>query len=277
MFEVTLRKYHYLFIFIFFILISVSSKAQLVEEDPVEMQGVTIEDRLGEKIPLDLTFTDQDGKEVILADYFNNGKPVIVTLVYYNCPMLCTLVLNGMVDAMRSIDLEPGEDFTILTVSIDPRETPELSASKQYRYQEAFGKPVEKSWFFHTGDQENITQLADALGFKYYYEEKIDQYVHSAGIFLLTEEGTLSRVLYGINFPPNDLKLGLMEASEGKIGNTIDKLILYCFHYDPDAKGYVAFAGNIMKLGGAATLILLTVFVGTLWTRERLRRPAKAV
>ena len=262
-----------MFVFAF---LAPAASAQVVEEDPAEMRGVTIEDRLGESIPAGLTFTDHDGNAVTLDTYFNKSKPVVVTLVYYNCPMLCTLVLNGLTDAMRNTGLKPGEDFTIVTVSIDDRETPELSQNKRHRYEQAYGSSIDGGWYFHTGDQENIAKLADALGFRYYYDERIDQFVHPAGVFLLTEEGTISRVLYGISFPPRDLKLGLLEASEGKIGSAVDKLILYCFHYDPDAKGYVVFAGNVMKLGGLITLLVMGVFLTLLWRRDRNRRTTAA-
>ncbi|MFC1729467.1 SCO family protein [candidate division KSB1 bacterium] len=251
-----------------------AAEAQRIEDNPIEMQGVTIEERLGSRIPLNLRFINESGEVIRLHDYFDRGKPVIITLVYYNCPMLCTLVLNTLTEAMQNIDLTPGEDFSVATISIDQRETPELASAKKTRYEQVYGRPLHDGWHFHTGNEEDIQELADALGFQYYFDEKQDQFVHPAAAFVLTEDGTISRYLYGIDFNPRDLRLALLEASEGKIGSTVDRLILYCFHYDPEAKGYVVFAGNLMRIGGAVTLVLLSLLIGTLWLKERFKKSA---
>jgi protein SCO1/2 len=252
------------------------ASAQIADYAPAELEGIDVIEHLGDTIPPDLTFQDDTGKTVKLGDYFNRGKPVILILAYYECPMLCTLVLNGMSEGVSKLSWVPGADFQMVTVSIDPRETPDLAAGKKKVYLENLSKPVEgDGWAFLVGQESQSRALADALGFKYFYDEKTKQYGHPAVAFILTEEGKLSRYLYGIEFNPRDLKLALLEASEGKIGSTLDRIILYCYHYDADSQGYVVFATNVMKLGGAVTLVVLLVFLGIMWVRER--RKTKAV
>jgi protein SCO1 len=248
-------------------------KAQVVQDSIPELRKIDVIEHLGDTIPLGLTFTNDAGELVKLGDYFHHGKPVVVVLAYYTCPMLCTLVLNGVSDAVRQLDWLPGKEFQILTISIDPSETAQLAAGKKARYLENLGKPgLENGWRFFVGEQSQSKALADAIGFKYYYDSEQKMYAHPAVVTVLTEDGKISRYLYGIEFRPRDLRMALLEASQGKVGTTIDRLILYCYHYDPAAKGYVALAGRIMKLGGALTLVLLAVLLGMMWGRERLRK-----
>lgn len=262
-----------LFILVFMAIVQSHLFAQVVRDSVPELQKIDIVEHLGETIPLDLTFTNDAGEVHKLGDYFHQGKPVIITLAYYNCPMLCSMVLNGLSDGIRGLSLTPEKDFYVLTVSINPNETAELAGAKRYRYMENLGAQGKNNgWRFFVGAESQSKALADAIGFKYYYDEDRKEYAHPAGAFILTEDGVISRYLYGLEFKERELKLALLEASEGKIGNTIDRLILYCFHYDPSAKGYVVMAGNIMKLGGIATLIILAVFLSILWTRERSHR-----
>ena len=262
-----------LFILVFMTIVQSHLFAQVVRDSVPELQKIDIVEHLGEQIPLDLTFTNDAGEVVKLDDYFHQGKPVILTLAYYNCPMLCTVVLNGLSDGIRGLDLTPEKDFTVLTVSINPLETPELASAKRSRYMQNLGdKGKNDGWRFFVGQASQSQKLADAVGFKFYYDEDTKEYAHAAGAFILTEDGVISRYLYGLEFKERDLKLALLEASQGKIGSTLDRLILYCFHYDPSAKGYVVMAGNVMKLGGLATLIILTVFLSILWARERSQR-----
>lgn len=250
-------------------------QAQTVQDSLPELSKIDVVEHLGEHVPLDLTFTNDVGETVGLGDYFHHGKPVILVLAYYTCPMLCTMVLNGVSDAVKALDWLPGKEFQMLTISIDPSETPELAAGKKARYLENLGKKgIENGWRFFVGAESQSKALADAVGFKYYYDTEKKMYAHPAVVTILTEEGKISRYLYGLEFKPQDLRMALLEASQGKIGNTIDRLILYCYHYDPSAKGYVAIAGRIMRLGGALTLIILGAIIGTLWARERLRRSA---
>ena len=248
--------------------------AQVILDQPPELSGIDVEEHLGDYVPLDLTFTDASGSDVTLGDYFNKGKPVFLVLAYYECPMLCTLVLSAAANgAIQVTSLDPGTDYEMVTVSIDPDETAELAAQKQSRYIKSLGsKGSEGSWHFLVGNEENIRSIADVVGFKYYYVPERDEYAHPAVAFILAEDGKISRYLYGLDFKPRDLLLGLLEAAEGKIGSTIDKIILYCFHYDPNAKGYVLFAQNVMRTGGVLTLIALALFLSSLWTKEKFRK-----
>lgn len=247
--------------------------AQPVLDSVAELQGIDVVEHPGDTIPLDLAFTNDLGERVSLRDYFHQDKPVILTLSYTNCPMLCTVLLNGLTNGVRELEWRPGAEYQMVNVSIDPLETVELTQQRKKRYLESVGPMQSKrGWAFLVGDKENIDSLANALGFKYYYADDQQMYAHPAVVFVLTEDGVISRYLYGIQYTPRDLKLSLLEASEGKIGTTVDRIILYCFHYDPEAGGYVLFASNVMRLGGLITLILLGAFLGTYWARERLRR-----
>ncbi|MEJ2054513.1 MAG: SCO family protein [Calditrichaceae bacterium] len=241
--------------------------------NPSDLQDIDVEEHLGENIPLDLTFVNSSGDTVTLGDYFHHEKPVIFVLAYYECPMLCTLVLNGITQSVYKLNMDLGKDYNIVTVSIDPTETPELAAAKKKSYLKMLNQPENiEGWAFLTGKEKNIKKLADAIGFRYYYIEDRGEFAHPAVVMLMSEKGKISRYLYGIEYKTNDLKLGLLEASEGKVGNTIDRLILYCYHYDPDAKGYVMIANNVMKLGGAATLVVMFGFLGFFWMRESRKK-----
>lgn len=255
--------------------VTTHTSAQVVQDSLPELQKIDVVEHLGESIPLDLTFTNDAGERGQLSSYFHQGKPVVLVLAYYTCPMLCTMVLNGVSDAVKELNWLPGKEFQILTISIDPSETTELAAAKKARYLDNLGKKgSENGWRFFVGAEDQSKALADAVGFKYYWDSEQKMYAHPAVVMILTEEGKISRYLYGLEYKPQDLKFSLLEASQGKIGSTIDRLILYCYHYDPASKGYVALAGRIMRLGGGLTLIILAVVIGTLWARERVRRSA---
>ncbi len=246
--------------------------AQTVRNDIPDLQKINVLEHLGEKIPLDLTFLDDSGKTVRIGDYFIQGKPVILNLAYYTCPMLCNLVMNGLAQGVKQLDLLPGKDFQIVTVSFDPRDSVSLAAAKRANYLKSIGKPgIDAGWRFLVGPADRSKALADAVGFEYYFDKDQNQYAHPAVIFILTPDGHISRYLYGIEFKKNDLKLSLLEASDGRIGSTIDRIILYCYHYDPGAKGYVLMATNIMKLGGLITLLLIAVGLVIFWLKERHR------
>lgn len=250
-------------------------QAQVVQDSLPELRKIDVVEHLGEMVPLNLIFTNDAGEKVQLGDYFHQGKPVILVLAYYTCPMLCTMVLNGVSDAVKGLQWLPGKEFQILTVSIDPSETPELAAGKKTRYLDNLGKKgIENGWRFFVGAEDQSKALADAVGFQYYWDEEQKMYAHPAVVTILTEEGKISRYLYGLEYKSQDVRLALLEASQGKIGNTIDRLILYCYHYDPTSKGYVAMAGRIMRVGGGITLIVLALVIGTLWARERVKKTA---
>lgn len=250
-----------------------SSFGQVVLDSIPELAGVGITEHLSETIPMSLVFTDETGQQVTLAKYFNTGKPVILNLVYFQCPMLCNMVLNGMTTGVKGMEWIPGDKFQLVTVSINPSETYQLAGAKKQNYLNELGKPsAEAGWHFLVGDSSQSKALADAVGFGYKYDEERKEFAHSAAAFILTPDGKISRYLYGIDFSARDLKLALLEASDGKIGNTIDKFILYCYHYDPAAKGYVLFATNVMRIGGAFSVVILGIFVALLWRHERKNR-----
>jgi protein SCO1/2 len=239
------------------------------ESLPGALVDVGIDEHLDASLPMDAAFRDDSGKDVTLADYFHGNRPVLFNFAYYRCPMLCTLVLSGMVDGMKQSPLAPGEDFEVMTLSIDPRETPELAAAKKSTHVEALGKPgAVAGWHFLTGKEKQIARVADALGFRYHYNRATDDYSHAAAIFAISPDGKICRYLYGVVFRPNDLRLALAEAKEGKSLSLGDKLLLFCYHYDANAKGYALFAQNSMRIGGYIVAGLLALLLGGLWIRE---------
>ncbi len=235
---------------------------------PPELQGVGVDEHLDRQIDLNLTFTGENGYPVALKQFFHKGRPVILNLVYYSCPMLCNMILNGQTAALKQISGTPGKEFEIVTISIDPSETFNLAQQKRAVYLEHYGRET-TGWHFLTDDQGNVKKLAGQVGFHYRYDEKQSQYAHPAVITLLTPEGKISRYLYGIKFNPRDLRLALAEASESKFGLSVDRVLLYCFHYDPQARGYVLFASNLMRAGGAVTVLIIMLVLLRYWRRER--------
>jgi protein SCO1/2 len=244
---------------------------------PRSLQGVGFDQNLNAQIPLDLPFRDESGQLVRLGDYFRD-RPVILVLAYYRCPMLCTQVLNGLVRALLEVPLDLGRDFQVVTVSFDPRETPEMAAAKKKTYLERYGRPgAEAGWHFLTGDQEPITRLTQTVGFRYRYDPDHDQFAHASGIMVLTPLGKLSRYFYDISYSPRDLRLGLVEASNHQIGSAADQILLFCFHYDPVEGKYGATVMNLVRLGGVLTILAVGGFVFVLWRQDRHRaRPAQA-
>lgn len=236
-----------------------------------EFEGLKIEENLGEQLPLDeIMLRGEDDQERSLASYFEDEKPVILSPVYYNCPSLCSLVMNGIVNALRRIDWTAGEEFKVLFVSIDPSERAEVAQQKKQSYMKAYGRPgTEDGWKFLTGSEAEIKELTNKLGFGYRYIEETGEYAHGAGFFVLSPSGKISRVLFGVEFKPRDLKLALVEASEGKVGNFVDQVLLYCFRYDPDSKGYGLYAFRLIQAGGAFTVLVLGLYLFWFWRRER--------
>jgi protein SCO1/2 len=249
------------------------SRGQAIDEDPSQLRGIDIEEKLGEYIPLDFKFIDDHGDSVTLGKYFNQGKPVVLMMGYYSCPMLCGLIMNGIDKVVKETSLKFGEDYQIVSVSIDTAETDLLASAKKKEHLKQIGVSGDSDgWVFLTGEGSQSRGLADAIGFKYYYDESKQMYAHAAVLTVLTEEGEISRYLYGIEYPDKDFRLAILEASQGKVGNTIDRIILYCYHYDPQAGGYVVFAGNVMRLGGLLTFAILAIFLGILWYRDRRKK-----
>jgi protein SCO1/2 len=242
--------------------------AQRKEPLPRDLEGIGISEHPGARLPLDLEFTDEDGKPVRLSQYFPGTRPVILTLGYYRCPMLCTLVLNSLVDGIRNLPWTPGREFEIVTVSIDPLETPTLARLKKQNYLEEYARPgAAEGWHFLTGREENIKKLADAVGFGYRYVEERQQYAHPAAIFVVTPDGRMAKYLYGVVYQPKTVRLALTEAGQGKVGTTADQLLLYCFHYDAQEGRYVLAATNIMRFGGATTSLVVGLWLVTSWRR----------
>ena len=253
------------------LLVSITAARAADPQKPAVLSDVGFDQRLNEQIPLELTFSDETGAVVKLGDYFGN-RPVILVLAYYRCPMLCTLVLNGLVQGMRGMPFTPGKDYNVVTVSFDPRETANLAAAKKRTYVAAYGRPgAAEAWHFLTGKPEAIQKLTRAAGFRYVYDAKQDQYIHTSGIVILTPQGRISRYFYGIQFPARDLRLGLVEASANKIGSPTDEVLLYCFHYDPATGKYTASILNLVRAGGAITVVMVA---GMVWLLMR-RRPRR--
>ncbi|HVI10344.1 MAG TPA: SCO family protein [Candidatus Binatia bacterium] len=237
---------------------------------PPLLQNVGIEQHMDAQVPPQLEFRDETGKAVKLGDYFGK-KPLILNLVYYNCTMLCGEALAGLSSAMRLIKFDVGDQFDVVTVSFDPRETPEMAAAKKKDYVERYGRPgAAAGWHFLTGPAESIDALTKAVGFQYHYDPKTNQYAHATAIMVLTPQGHISRYFYGVDFPPKDLRLGLVEASEAKIGNAVDAVLLFCYHYDPQAGKYGAIVTNILRLAAAATILILGTMLLIFWRLERL-------
>ena len=247
------------------------SAADAANRLPAQLVGVGIEEHLGRTIDLDLTFNDEDGKTVKLRDFFNKGRPVLLDLVYFNCPQLCTLILNRQVEIMRQMPQTPGKEYEILSISIDPRETPEIARQKKASYLASYGKPA-PGWHFLTDRDDNAKRLAELIGYHYRWDPRIQQYAHLAGIMILTPEGKMARYLYGINYRALDLRFGLAEAAENRSTSTIDKVLLFCYHYDPVENKYVLFANNFMKAGGALTVLILGWFLFRMFRAEHRRK-----
>lgn len=242
--------------------------AQRAEPLPKELEGVGIEERPGAQVPLDAVFLNEEGKEVRLGQLLG-GKPTILTLVYYRCPMLCGLVLQGVLDGLKGLPATVGDEFNVVTVSIDPLEAPTLAKLKKQTYLAEYGRAgAAGGWHFLTGKQEQIQRVTNSVGFYYKWNEERQEYVHAAGIFVLTPEGKVARTLYGVLFEPRTLKLALSEAREGK-SSWGEKIVLYCFHYDANEGRYVVAASRIMRAGGALTLAVVGSWLLVSWRRWR--------
>ena len=243
---------------------------------PPRLENVGIEQHLDTQVPPDLTFRDETGKTVKLGDYFGR-KPLILNLVYYNCNMLCGEALAGLSSAMRLVKFDLGNEFDVITISFDPRETPGMAAAKKQDYVKRYGRAnAAAGWHFLTGQPDSINALTKAVGFQYQYDPKTNQYAHATAIMVLTPQGRISRYFYGVDFPPKDLRMGLVEASQGKIGNAVDAVLLYCYHYNPETGKYGAMVANILRLAAAATILIMGIFLFILW-RLDLSVPRRTV
>jgi len=238
---------------------------------PPGLQFVGIEQHLNAEVPVDLQFRDETGRTVTLADYFGHGRPVILNLGYYQCPMLCSELLQGLVGSMKALTFNLGKDFDVVTVSFDPSETPEMAAAKKRDIMKRYGRPnTDQGWHFLTGQADQINALTRAVGYQYQFDPKTEQYAHAAAIVMLTPDHHVSGYFYGVEFSPKDLRLGLVQASQNKIGNLGDQVLLYCYHYDPRTGKYGAIIGNILKLAGALTILILGIFMFVMFRNDRV-------
>ena len=237
---------------------------------PSVFDDVGIVEKLGESVPTDLVFFDEDGQEVALANYFDGERPVILNFVYHNCPMLCSILLESFTKSLRDLDWTPGEEFDVLTISFSALETPELASTQKTRYVNTLGRPEAASgWHFLTGSEENIFALADASGFGFKWIESSQEFAHPAALIFMDGEATITRYIHGMNYPPLDLRKAIVEASEGRIGTSMDRILLYCYRYDASANSYVLHATSLMKIGGFLTLLLVGIGLLIFWRRER--------
>lgn len=234
------------------------------------LEGVGVEEHLNAVLPLDAQFTNDAGRTIRLQELFDGKRPVILSLNYSNCPMLCSLQLNGLVDVLQQVKLNVGDDFQVVSVSIDPLETTVRARETKQRYMKEYGRPgTGHGWHFLTGRKENIDRVAETVGFGYEYIPERKEYAHAAVFMICTPDGRISRYIYGVRFDPQTIRLSLVEAADGKIGTTLDQVLLYCFHYDATAGSYAATAVSIMKVGGGVTVVALLAGLLPLWMRRR--------
>jgi len=242
---------------------------------PPQLKGVDVQEHLGELVALEAQFTDSSGKPVVLKDVLPRTRPVLLTLVYYNCPLLCNLVINEQIRTMRELGLELGKDYEAVTVSIDPQDTPAQSLERRRKHLQSMGLPETAPWHFLTGTESNIQRLADAVGFKFAYDETSKQYVHPAVVHVLTPEGSISRYLYGTSFRPQDMKLALVEAAGGRVGTSFDRIVLTCFKYDTATRRYGFYIFGFLRIGALMIFGALASMLAYYWRRE-LKKGAAA-
>jgi len=241
---------------------------QPAQARPGILSKIAIDQKIGQGLPLDTPFVDESGRQVRLGDYFGK-RPVILALVYYECPMLCTQVLNGLVSSLGVMNFEVGREFDVVAVSFNPKEGPGLASQKKAAYVERYGRPGSAGgWHFLTGSQESIAQLTDAVGFRYALDPEIGQFAHGAAIEVITPKGTIAKYFYGIEFSPRDLRLGLIEAADERIGTLIDDVLLFCYHYDPSTGKYGATVLGIVRMAGVATILAFAIFLTVNVRRE---------
>lgn len=250
-------------------LTSLPATAQVNREQPDALQDLGIDEHLGDYIPLDAKFAKSNGDSVVIGDLLEEGKPVLLNPLYYDCPMLCGLVLDGVINVVEDLKWQPGKEFIVISFSIDPKEDAALAAKSKKNYLGQMDSATIDGWHFLTGKKNEIDKVIEATGFQYKEIEETGEYAHSAAIMLLSPDGKITRYLYGISYDEFNVRSALYESADGKIGNTIDKVVMFCYQYDPDSGSYAPVAINIMKLGGLATLIILGIFLGSLWLREK--------
>lgn len=245
------------------------------ETTPKELKNLDVEEHVGDSLPLDLIFRDHRRQDGRVRDWFEGRRPVIVSMNYSNCPMLCNLQLSGLVESLKQLDWSAGKEFDVVSVSMDPAETPERAGQTRQRYLDLYERAGTGSgWRFLVGDRQSVERLAAAIGFKFRFVPERNEYAHPAMFVLCTPDGKIARYMYGVEFPPETLKLSLVEAGEGKVGGTWEQILLFCFHYDAEKGRYAPAARNLMRTGGAVSVVVIAAFLGWLFRRERrLRTP----
>ncbi len=240
-----------------------------------ELANVGIDEHLGGALPKDTIFRDTSGQMVTLGQYFDGRRPVLLVFAYHTCPMLCSLVLDAVTTSLAGVPWTVGKEFDVVSISIDPRDTPATASKKRDELVAKYGRGGSTTgWHFLVGDEQNIRRVTSAVGFDYHWDERQQQYAHPAATYLLTPDAKIARYLYGIAYEPSDVRLGLLEASQGHYISTTEKLLLYCYHYDPQGKKYSLVAMNVMRLGGGVTVVLLGGFLGIMFLREKRKRRA---
>lgn len=253
-----------------------TGKAQF-NELPPELRDIGVDELLGDRIPGDIMFVNENGVSVSFQDFLDRGKPLIITPIYYDCPMLCNLILNGLTDGLKNLSWKVGDQFEILTFSFDPSESHELAAEKKEGYLRLLGQPeAADGWHFLTMDQENIDRLTEVLGYRFRWSDEANEFLHGSAIVFSSPSGVITRYLYGINYPELNLRNALFDAAEGRIGSVLERVMLFCYTYDPDSRSYVANAMNIMKVGGFLTLTVLVLFLGLMWFRNNASKSINA-
>lgn len=243
---------------------------QPANERPAALREVGIDQKLNQPLPLDARFKDSEGNDVTLGQYFQSGRPVVLALVYFECPMLCTQILNGLTGALETMSLDAGKDFDVIALSFDSRETPQLAKAKKIAYMGRYGRPgTEHGWHFLTGTEDQIRRVTDAVGWRYTFDEAIGQFAHAAAVTVITPEARVSRYLYGIDYGGRDLRFALVEASNGKVGSTVDRALLYCYHWDPTTGRYGFVVMNVIRGAGVLTILGFGTFIVMSLRRER--------
>lgn len=242
----------------------------LLKDKPSEIKDVGIDEKLGEQIELGLKFQDDQGESVTLGKYFDNQRPVILSMVYYECPSLCNLHLNGLTEALKNLKWTAGQDFQMVAVSMNHNENATVAGAKKASYLKAYSRPeADTGWHFLTGDKETVERLTQQIGFRFKWIEEDKEFAHASAAIILTPGGQISRYLHGIQFVPDTVKMALLEASNGKIGSLVEQVLMYCFQFDPKKNKYTIYAWRLMQIGGLLMLIVLAIFLAPMWLRER--------
>ncbi len=241
-----------------------------IEENKALLQQLEITERLGDTIPSDIMLVNEEGEQVALSSFFDTGKPVLLNLIYYNCPSMCSLILNGVADAVEELRWDPGKEYEIVTISIDPEEDHLMASQQKERYVNQVNRSgLSDGWHFLTTDQHNVDRITEAVGMPFVWSDEAQEFLHASAIMFVSPEMKITRYLYGVTYRELDVRNALFDAADGKIGSTIERIALFCFTYDPDSRSYVPYAMNIMKVSGVVVLLGLGLFLGFFWLKER--------